>query len=68
MKKILIKDLPVGVLLIVVSLFILFPAYYLAGRPAVLEWVGILLSVLGGYKVFTIGLSLIKGVEIDASL
>ena len=62
-----IKDVPVGVLIIVLSQFVLYGALYLANFPSVLEFAGIGLCVLVSSDMINFGIRLIKGFDYDKS-
>jgi hypothetical protein len=63
MKK--IKDVPVGVLIIVLSQFVFYGAVYLAKFPNVWEMLGLVMLVLVSTDMVQFGIKLIKGYEYD---
>ena len=65
MKK--IKDIPFGVLIIVLSQFVLYGAIYLAKFPSFWEFAGIMFCILIGSDMIDFGVRLIKGFEYDSN-
>jgi hypothetical protein len=63
MKK--IKDVPVGVLMIVLANFVFYGAVYLANFPKLWEMLGITMLVLISTDMVQFGIKLIKGYEHD---
>lgn len=62
-----IKDVPVGVLIIVLSQFIAYGVIYLAKFPNFLELFGIVLGTLIAADMIEIGVKLIRGIDHDDS-
>lgn len=58
------RDVTVGVLGIVISLFFMLAAYKFASEPSVLIFIGIYFSVLVAQGFFNFGLSMIKGIVV----
>ena len=65
MKK--VKDIPLGILIIVLSQFVLYGAFYLAKFPNWMEFAGIAFCVLFSSDMVNFGVRLIKGFEVDKS-
>ena len=63
MKK--IKDIPVGVLIIVLAHFVFYGAVYLSKFPNAWEMLGIVISILISSDMVNYGIKLIKGYEYD---
>jgi hypothetical protein len=64
----LVKDVPVGVLIIVLSQFIIYGVVCLANYPSLLEFLGISFGVLISSDMVNYGLRLIKGYKhVDAN-
>ena len=63
MKTTLVRDIPVGVLLIVISLYCVWAVQYLSGFPNVLPLMGILFASIAAYKLMIVGIDVIVGVE-----
>jgi hypothetical protein len=63
MKK--IKDVPVGVLILVLSQFVFYGVIYLAKFPPFWELAGIVFCTLVASDMFHFGIKLIKGYEYD---
>jgi hypothetical protein len=61
---VLIRDVPVGVLLIVLAQFFIYGFLYAAKFPSVLEVAAIYLSIIGADVLFRLGLGLIIGKEV----
>ena len=61
------KDIPVGVLILVLSQFVMYGAVYLANHPKWYEMFGIILCTLVSSDMITFGYRLIKGYEFDKS-
>ena len=53
------KDIPLGILLLVISLFPLNYGYYLVGSPNIWPWFGMLICLSIFNSVFNIGWELI---------
>jgi len=66
MKTEKFKDIPFGVLMLVIGQFFLYGVMYLAGFPGVFQFIGIILGVLIATELVIFGMKLIKGIEIDA--
>jgi len=68
MKEVkIIKDVPVGVLILVLSQFVFYGVIYLAKFPPFWELAGIVFFTLIASDMVTFGIRLIKGYEIDKS-
>lgn len=65
MNKIKIKDVPVGVLLIVLSLFCVYGVMYLSGFPSLLHLIGIVLLSIICSRLVNVGADLISGIEVN---
>jgi ABC-type multidrug transport system permease subunit len=63
----LIKDIPVGVLLIVLSQFVFYGVVYLTNFPKWYELIAIVFLTLISSDMVTYGVKLIKGYEFDKS-
>jgi hypothetical protein len=62
-----IKDIPVGVLIIVLSQFVVYGVIYLAKFPSIAELCGITFGTLIASDMINFGIRLIKGYEyVDA--
>ena len=51
----MIKDLPMGILIIVISFFPLSFAYWLVAPSSVLIWIGVIVSIILYYFLFSLG-------------
>jgi hypothetical protein len=60
-----IKDIPVGVLLIVLSQFVFYGVIYIAKFPSFWELAGIVFLTLVSSDMVHFGIKLIKGYEYD---
>jgi len=61
-----VKDVPLGILFIVVSFFPLGVSYWLANWPDFLTWVGILLGFIIYNAIFNLGWKIaFEGVNVD---
>jgi hypothetical protein len=60
-----IKDIPVGVLLIVLAQFVFYVAIYLAKFPNFWEMLGIVFFTLISTDMIQYGIKLIKGYDYD---
>lgn len=65
MKTKIIRDVPIGVLLIVLSLFFIYFVQYLSGFPQVLPLIGILLSSTAAHRLMSVGIDVITGIQIE---
>lgn len=65
MKTYLLRDTPVGVLLITLSLFGLYGAWKAANMPSIDDMIVIILAVIATTKLITAGIKLIIGVQIE---
>jgi len=63
MKETYIRDVPVGILLIVLAQFPLFAVQYLSKFPLWWETGCIFLSVLAADRLIRLGINLIKGFD-----
>jgi hypothetical protein len=61
MKETYIRDVPVGVLLIVLAQFPFFGAQYLASFPRWWEFAGIVIAILIADRLIRLGVNLIMG-------
>lgn len=64
MKTKLVKDIPVGVLLIVLSVWCITLVQYLAGWPNFINLLGICFLSVFAWKLSLVGLDVIVGIEI----
>jgi hypothetical protein len=64
MKTKLIRDVPIGVLLIVVALWCISAVQYLSGWPNFLTLLGIIVSSVIAQRLIWVGLDVILGIEI----
>jgi hypothetical protein len=64
MKTKLVRDIPIGVLLIVLSLWCVATIQYLSGWPNIIPLLGILFLANFGYRLLSVGLDVIIGVQI----
>ena len=62
----IIKDIPLGILVIVLSQFVFYGAMYIAKFPPFWEMVGIVFFTLISSDMITYGIKLIKGYEHDS--
>jgi hypothetical protein len=60
-----VKDIPIGVLILVLSQFVFYGVIYLAKHPPFLELAGIVFCTLVSSDMITFGMRLIRGYEID---
>jgi hypothetical protein len=64
MKTKIVKDVPIGVLLLVLSLYATTGIMYFAGWPSALHTIAIFVCSIMAYKLTHVGLDLISGIEI----
>lgn len=64
MKTKLVRDVPIGVLLIVIALWFVAAVQYLSGWPNFLTLMGIMLSAILAQRLIFVGLDVILGIEI----
>ena len=64
MKTVLVRDVPIGVLLIVVAIWCIAAVQYLSGWPNLLTLLGILFSSVIAQRLIWVGLDVIVGIEI----
>lgn len=64
MKTKLIRDIPIGVLLIVLSVWCVTLVEYLAGNPQTLPLFGIVILSISAWKLMLVGFDVIVGIEI----
>lgn len=68
MKEVkVVKDIPVGVLILVLSQFVFYGVIYLAKYPPFWELAGIVFCTLVASDMVNFGIRLIRGYEIDKS-
>jgi len=60
-----VKDVPLGVLIIVLSQFVLYGALYLAKFPSVFEFMGIVFCILFSSDMANFGVRLMRGYKHD---
>jgi len=60
-----IKDVPVGILIVVLSQFVIYMALCLAKFPSFWEFAGIMFCILVASDMIYFGIRLIKGYEYD---
>jgi hypothetical protein len=60
-----VKDVPVGVLLIVLAQFVFYGVIYITKFPSMWELFGIVFLTLVSSDMVSYGIKLIKGYEID---
>ena len=60
-----IKDVPVGVLIILLAQFILYGVLYLCKFPQWYELAGIILGVLVMHDMMEFGIKLIRGFDVE---
>jgi len=61
------RDIPVGVLLIVLAQFVFYGVMYITKFPSMWELFGIVFLTLVSSDMVSYGISLIKGIEVDKS-
>ena len=64
MKTKLIRDVPIGVLLIVIAIWFIAAVQYLSGWPSFLTLLGIIASSVIAQRLIWVGLDVIVGIEI----
>lgn len=62
-----VKDVPVGVLILVLSQFVFYGVIYLAKHPPFWELAGIVFLTLVASDMINFGIRLIKGYEHDSN-
>jgi hypothetical protein len=68
MKEVkVVKDIPVGVLILVLSQFVFYGVVYLTKYPPFWELAGIVFCTLVSSDMINFGIRLIRGYEIDKS-
>lgn len=65
-KSKFVKDVPVGVLMLVLSQFLFYGAHYFANFPKWYEMAGIIFCTLIASDMITYGIRLIKGYDSDS--
>jgi prepilin signal peptidase PulO-like enzyme (type II secretory pathway) len=66
MKEVkIVKDIPVGVLILVLSQFVFYGVIYLAKFPNYLELAGIVFCTLIASDMVSFGIKLIRGYQYD---
>lgn len=65
MNKIIVKDIPVGVLLIVLSFFCIYGIMYFTGFPPLLQLIAIVLLSIASLRLIKVGMDLISGIEVN---
>lgn len=65
MKPHLIKDIPFGVLLLVLSFYCIWGVMYLAGYPSDLRLAGIMIMAYLAPKLISLGVGLMVGIEVN---
>jgi hypothetical protein len=63
----IIRDIPLGVLMLVVSQFFIYGALYLSKFPNVFEFLGIMFCVWATGFLTDLGIRVIKGIEVAES-
>ena len=64
MKNKIIRDVPIGILLIVIALWFVAAVQYLSGYPSVLPLIGIVFASVAAYRLMNVGLDVIVGIQI----
>lgn len=64
MKTKIVRDVPIGVLLVVLGLFCVYFVQYLSGFPTLLPLLGILLSSIAAHKLINVGIDVIVGIQV----
>lgn len=64
MKMKLVRDVPIGVLLIVIALWFVATVQYLSGWPNFLSLIGIIGCSIMAYKLISVGMDVIVGIQI----
>ena len=65
MKTKLARDIPIGVLLIVLALWCISIVQYLAGWPDFTNLIGIVLLSMLGLRLLSIGYDVISGIQVE---
>lgn len=63
MKTKIVKDIPIGILLLVLSFYCLYGVMYFAGFPTTAYLIGIVFMAHLGIKLVIVGFDLIFGIE-----
>ena len=63
MKTQLVRDVPIGILLIVVALWCIAAVQYLSGWPNPLTLLGIVISSVVAQRLILVGIDVIVGIE-----
>lgn len=64
MKTKLVRDVPIGILLIVIALWFVAAVQYLSGYPHTLPLLGIIAASILAYKLMMVGIDVIVGIQI----
>jgi hypothetical protein len=65
MKTKLIRDVPIGALLIVLSLWCVSIVHYLANWPDILTLTGIIVASVLGQRLLLVGIDVIMGIKVE---
>ena len=64
MKTVFVRDVPIGVLLIVISLWCVFTVQYLSSVPGFFKLLGIIILSNLAYRLLSVGVDVIVGIQI----
>ena len=65
MKHKLVRDIPIGALLIVLSLWCIMIVQHLSGYPGFLTLLGIVVASVSGQRLLLVGIDVIVGIQIE---
>ena len=65
MKTKLIRDIPIGVLLVVLALWCISIVQYLAGWPDFINLIGIVFLSMLGLRLLWVGYDVISGIQVE---
>lgn len=65
MKTEIVRDIPLGVLLVVLAQFFFYGVLYFSKFPSILEFLGIVLFVLCADRLTRVGIRAIFGMEVE---
>lgn len=65
MKTEIVRDIPVGVLLVVIAQFFFYGVLYFSKFPSIMEFLGIILCVMFADRLTRVGIRAIFGMEVE---
>lgn len=65
MKTEIVRDIPLGILLVVIAQFFFYGVLYFSKFPSILEFLGIVFFVLCADRLTRVGIRAIFGMEVE---